>query len=314
MAYQPGVNPNAAMYPQFNSGVVPLTVNPIHQFSREALTSLSDPNTPRSGGMTLMAQQMLQRLGSDPQGFAAQYRDPRVNTALDSMGGQLEYAGSQVGQDDVDAYMNPYQKQVVDAYKDEWTDLGNRARAAIMSRTGDSRAFGSSSQALQFSELANDMGRQGSTAIADLLYKGYGDALNQANTQRNRALQVAGGYGSQASMAQDTFANAMGLGGNVIGGFADLGNQIRGNTLGNLQNQMKSGQYIQDYNQRVADLVGGEIGRVTQNTPTRLSELAGYLGQFQPTQQQWQQRPNSLQKIGALAGAAGQFGAGLGIF
>lgn len=160
-------------------------------------------------------------------------------------------------------YMNPYQSNVVDAYKTQINSEADKARSRLMSSLAGRNSFGDSSSAIQLSELANNTQQNLSSGISQLLYSGYNDAVGNTTTQFNadKTRQLAGGTS---------------LGNLAATGF-NLGNIARSNRMQDITNLLGAGSLIQNQNQRMLDAVNPDLKGVTNYPITNLAQLGQFL-------------------------------------
>lgn len=314
--YQPGVTPY--QIPQFNGGTVPLTVEPLHQLERSGLSSLAAFAQPQgyfktSNTMFQRAGDMTQQIANDPMGAANRYIDPRANGAVDNMGNAIGQGLQTLNPSRVASYMNPYGQEVTDRTLAGIDQDQARQEASITAGAGmrGARSFGNSAQAIRMAENDRNYGNLRADTRAKLNYQGFTDATGQFNKEQDRYLQGAGMYGDQANTAQGVFNSGIGAAGQVAGGLAEMGNLYRGLTKENIGLSTGAGTTIREYNQGVANQVGGQIDNRVGMTPSRLSGLASYLGSFKDSQYQYPSQPGTMQKLGGAAMFASQIpGAG----
>lgn len=186
-----------------SGGVVPVGfVEPLNQWQRGALESLSQPNMAGLNYLA-MAGQAAQRgtdLGMSPESFAQ-------GTA---------------------GFMNPYIDQVLNRTTSRLSESAQQAKAKIMAKEGFRKAFGSTSQGTQLGEIDKGLTSDIGDATATLSYQGFNDAANrymtQFNTERGRDLQGAGVLSGIASQARGTAMD-------------DIMNRLKAGTIVQGQNQ-----------------------------------------------------------------------------
>lgn len=303
MAYQAGVNP---ALPQYNSGVVPVTTEPLNTWQKQGLASLANLN---HGGMLQASTAAYQNFANNPAAYAKQYISPEAMSSLYSMNNAISAGTAGMTMDALAGFMNPYTSEVTDATLRGIEEDEARRRASLLSKQGmrGGRSFGDSSSAIQMSELARNMDILRGDTRAKLNYQGFSDAVGQFNTERSRDLQAAGLYGDAATRAQDIYSSGIGTGGQVIGGMVDLANNLYDQRRNASLDQIKAGSLVRDYNQGIANQIAGEIDSVVNLEPNRLTELANYLKAFTPSQYQYVDEPDSLARAGSYAVGAGKF-------
>lgn len=160
------------------------------------------------------------------------------------------------------AFMNPYQQQVIDESLRQINRQGDIARQELQGQATRAGAFGGSREGVQRAELERGLAGQRNAAILQGLYQGYGAAQQQAQQAfeaqqarqgqsssqianlapmyGNIALQQAGILGQQSQLGQSlgqgigALANTQfGIGAQTAQGLGSLGTQ-----LGNLGVQL----------------------------------------------------------------------------
>jgi hypothetical protein len=198
-----------------------------------------------------------------------------------SLADQLGFAGQQFGAGTLDAYMNPYQSQVIDAMNQQFDRSGQYAlNAAKQQATGAGAYGGSRLGVMQAGALAqNEQARN--AQIGNALQQGYGQAYNQWMQDRNMAAQL----GSQ------------GLGGMFSG--MQYGNAW---DMQRAQANMNAGEYMRNLQQQ-------QMQEPLMRAQAVQSLAGQAMGPYGTTQTQ--QKSGSL--FGGLLGAATTIG-GLGGF
>lgn len=310
--YQPGVTPNYIQ--QFNGGTVPLTVEPLHYLERGGLNTLANLGPPQgyfknSNAMFQRAGDITQQIANDPSAAANRYIDPRASGAVDNMGGAIGSGLQTLSPSRIASYMNPYTQDVTDRTLAGIDQDQARQEASITAGAGmrGARSFGNSSQALRLAENDRNFGNLRADTRSKLNYQGFTDATGQFNKEQDRYLQGAGLYGDQANTAQGLFNSGIGTAGDVAGGLAEMGSLYRNLTKDNIAIPMGVGTTIREFNQGVANQVGGQIDSRVNMTPNRLTGLAQYLGNFQPSQYQYTSQPGTMQKLGGALTAIGGY-------
>lgn len=304
-----------------NTGVVPITAEPFNDYQRSALSSLGSPVGGQQGfyqqsnDLFKQAGNAYGAINANPQQAAGNYTNPIATQALGNMGNLIQQGTQGLNQGAIDQYMNPYQDQVINASISRLNDAGERARAKLLAGQGQrgARSFGDTGYGVALGDLAKDMVSQERDLTSNLLYNGFNNAVNQFNTQQNRTLQGAQQYGQQAGTAQDIFSNAIGNAGTTANNLGSMAGTLRNVTLNNLQNQLYAGDRVQEYNQGIANQVGGNISGAQNYLGNQLSGLAEYLKAFTPTQYGTVQQPNTASKIAGTLGTVGQALGFLGI-
>ena len=142
--------------------------------------------------------------------------------------GSLDKATSAIsaGQGDFDptsvsAYMNPYTSDVVDVFNKEALKQNAMLQNQLGLTSSSAGAFGGGRQNIVSAQMAGDVADRTGKATADLLYRGYGDAMKSAlgayEGARARDLQA----GKQYAGLGNQFAGIAGLTQDL--GFKDAG-------------------------------------------------------------------------------------------
>lgn len=170
-----------------------------------------------SQGAQAMGQGMATLQGADTRG--------QFTNARETLGTGISAVGAARGFYDpnsVNAFMNPYQQNVINAAMDEINrqrDLTAQTQAAQAVRSG---AYGGSRQAVQQAELERNTAQTRNQTMAGLLAQGY----NQAQA----AAMTAYEQGQQRNMAAgQMYGNMAGLQGNLAGQQFNIGQQMATN-------------------------------------------------------------------------------------
>jgi hypothetical protein len=118
-----------------------------------------------------------------------------------------ELMGLGAGAPDVQAFMNPYQQQVIDQMRPEFDRQRSMALGALDQRATQAGAFGGSRHGVAQGVALGEVGRAESDAIARLMYGGYQDAMGQALQQQ----------GFRAGILGTPFQRALGIAGVTAG-------------------------------------------------------------------------------------------------
>ena len=204
------------------------------------------------GPLEIQARNMAGGLG----GFA-----PQLNMA------QQYYMQSGMGYNpwSAQSFMNPYMQNVYQPQMQEIGRLGEEQKRTARARQVQSGAFGGSRGAVQEAEIDRNVLQRQSELGGDLLYQGYGDAMDRSMTgfENMQGRRAAAGRGI-AGLGQQ--------------GFDMLSGQI--GTLGNLG---QLGRGIQD------TAFGRQYDAATQMADepymrfSRAQQMLGGLGGFLPT-------------------------------
>ena len=273
---------------------------------------------------------------------------PNYYTAQGLIGGGLEQsrAGMQAGIGALanstqgynpaaaQAFMNPYQQQVIDRTMAEMDRQGKIAQQGISANAVRAGAFGGTRDAVQRAEMERNLMDQKSNAIANLLNQGYTQSQAQAQQafeqQQQRGLQAGTGIGSLAAQQGQLGLQA----GQAVGGMETAGSQVGLQGAGQLANigqtfgqqaiqqaqlgQGAAAQYGNLASQQVAAGQGlGQLGvqqaQLGQGAAGLYGNAAGMYGNLAGqggalAAQQFGIGQNIATGLGALGAQAGQFG------
>jgi hypothetical protein len=273
---------------------------------------------------------------------------PNYATAQGLIGGGLEQsrAGMQAGigalanstqgynPASAQAFMNPYQQQVIDRTMAEMDRQGKIAQQGISANAVRAGAFGGTRDAVQRAEMERNLMDQKANTIASLLNQGYTQSQAQAQQafeqQQQRGLQAGTGIGSLAGQQGQLGLQA----GQAVGGMETTGAQVGLQGAGQLANigqtfgqqavqqaqlgQGAAAQYGNLASQQVAAGQGlGQLGvqqaQLGQGAAGLYGNAAGMYGNLAGqggalAAQQFGIGQNIATGLGALGAQAGQFG------
>jgi hypothetical protein len=273
---------------------------------------------------------------------------PNYYTAQGLIGGGLEQsrAGMQAGigalanstqgynPASAQAFMNPYQQQVIDRTMAEMDRQGKIAQQGISANAVRAGAFGGTRDAVQRAEMERNLMDQKANTIASLLNQGYTQSQAQAQQafeqQQQRGLQAGTGIGSLAGQQGQLGLQA----GQAVGGMETTGAQVGLQGAGQLANigqtfgqqaiqqaqlgQGAAAQYGNLASQQVAAGQGlGQLGvqqaQLGQGAAGLYGNAAGMYGNLAGqggalAAQQFGIGQNIATGLGALGAQAGQFG------
>jgi len=224
------------------------------------------------------------------------------------------------------AFMNPYQQQVIDETMRQINRQGAIAGQGLAAQAVRSGAFGGEREGVQRAELERGLMDQKASTIANLLNQGYSqaqaNAMSTFEQQQQRTMQAGQTVGQQAAQQAQLGQAAAGLYGNLAQ------NQVAaGQGLGQLGvQQAQLGQSAAGLYQQAAQGYGnlasqtgalaGQESNIQQNIANLLASQAGQRANVAQTAagiygQQAGTFQNIGQGIGSLAGQ--QFGIGQNI-
>ena len=137
------------------------------------------------------------------------------------------------------AFMNPYQKQVIDRLRQGFAHAGSQALNMVDERAIKNGAFGGSRAGLASGQAAADVASRQADAEANFLYSGFNDAQARAAKAAGMGYDAWSGlqqlpgqmlnpvfqYGGQTQTTKQP-------GGSILGGIAGIGATIAGGPLG----------------------------------------------------------------------------------
>jgi len=203
-----------------------------------------------------------------------------IGSVMGSMG-RFDPASSQ-------AYMNPYQQQVIDESVRQINRQGDIARQNLQSQAVRAGAFGGSREGVQRAELDRALAEQKNAAILGGLQQGYGQAQQQAmqafEAQQGRTQQGANLFagmgstlGQQALQEAQLKQGAAGLTGQLGTQQAQLAG-LYGNIAGQQANILgQQSQLQQGIGQGIGSLAGQQFG-VGAQMASGLGSLGSQLG------------------------------------
>ena len=285
------------------------------QAAQQAAQAGYQPGFREAAAGTRLAQQ--QAMGASAADYAP---------AMGLMGAGISQLYGGTGQYDprsVSAFMDPYQRQVIDAATQEINrqrDIAGQQQAAQAVGAG---AFGGSRQAIQRAELERNATQLRNQTIAGLMSQGYTQAQAQAQAAyeagQQRDIAAGQAIGQQAQLAGQLATQQAQLGQSGAGLVGQLAGQQ--GTLAGQQGQLGLGQagltgqlggQMGQFGTQVGQLAGQQAG-IQQNIANLLAQQAQAGGQLAGQQaniyaQQAGMYGNVGQGIGTLAGQ--QYGVG----
>lgn len=274
------------------------------------------PRFNQAQGMLGASAQQAQRAAMQPGYMQAQ---GALGAGLGSLAGAAQGYNPQSAQ----AFMNPYQQQVIDESIRQINRQGDIERQNLQAQATRAGAFGGSREGVQRAELERGLSATRNAAITNALQQGYGAAQQQAQQafEQQQQRQMAQGQG---------IANIGNVYGSLAGQQGQLGMQAAsqlgqtGAQLGSLEAQraqqaLQAAQYGGNIGQQLAaqQLQQAQLGQGAAGIYGQLAgQQAGLAGQYAGVAgqqanilgQQSQLQQQLGQGIGNLAGQ--QFGIG----
>jgi hypothetical protein len=262
-----GMNRPAPLAPAtYQTGAMPVGVEPLHQFERSSLAGLGSYQAPAAFGQAAGGLNTAMNM-------AQQYAQPLTPEQFNQ--------GLQM-------YSDPYQQRVTDVALRDIDEQAASLRNRIQNRNAGARSFGSSSQGTQLAQLGGETQQARAQAIAQGGQQAFQGATDFMLANRGQGLQ-----GAQ-------------LAGNMASGLGNLGIQQQGADLNRLQAQGKAGGAIRGYNQGLSDIAMQNYGAGQNYGYQNLSNLGGLAQGVGNTQQQWLPQPSAGQQWGAGLAGLGQ--------
>lgn len=187
---------------QTTTSTLPAWLQPYAQQLAQSAGSLANaPVTPYTGQytapLTSPELQGIQQAGT-MQGQAQQGLNAATNI-YQTMG---QYGTQGPTQTQLNAYMNPYLRSVVEASQKQQQDEYTREKNALEMQQGQIGAFGGSGSFIAQSELARNYADQLARNTANQLYQGYSAAQQGVLSGMNVAGTAAAGLGNTAMQGQ----------------------------------------------------------------------------------------------------------------
>lgn len=271
-------------------GVVPMTVEPLHQWEKSGLAALAGLGN-NGAQLTGTAIQKLQELLTNPQTAATTYIDPNATKYTGQAAEAMQAGRAPVTLDEVLGIANPF----AEALKTRLNESGAAARAAITANQGmrGGRSFGDISTGMRLGSLDKEM----LSKSGDIDFQTFEQALAQINAARGRDITVGSGLGSLAGLTQDIFTSG-------LSGAGTAASKLYGTGREGIQDQITAGTAIRDYNQGINDQIGNNI-IASQNDEAQKIQDALRLIEQMTGNVQYQTPQNSLTKAGGIASVAG---------
>jgi hypothetical protein len=198
---------------------------------------------------------------------------------LQSAAAREAQAGTLTGPTAYQAFMSPYQRDVIDATLQEFDVQAAKGIPNIAAQAVSRGVLGGGREGVQRAEYQTASDRNRAALQAQLLQQGFGEAQNLAqqafqNQQALAANQLGLGRAQQAFLGQD------------VGALTTLGAQNQAQRQAQLQAQQQLAQQqlnqplsaAQAYGTGVTGLIAGYPGQTTQITAPSPSPLATALG------------------------------------
>ena len=209
---------------------------------------------------------------------------------------QLRGTGDEYDPSSAGRYMDPYNRDVIDAQQAEIARLGEKQKQDARSQQVQAGAFGGSRGAIQEAEIGRNVLQQQAKTGAELRSQGFQQAQQQAQQafeqsqgRRQQAAQMTGQLGQAGAQTGISAAGQAGQLGLSAEQMAQRG-ALEGGQLG-MSGQMNQGQLAQQ---------AAQMGISTQELQGQLAQQRGMMGM------------QGQQGIGALAGQRAGIGQNMG--
>jgi hypothetical protein len=184
----------------------------------------------------------------------------------------LQAAGAATGPTAYQAYMSPYQQDVIDTTLQEFDIQAQKGLPAIGQAAYQAGAFGGARQGVAEAEYGAQSARNRAALQAQLLQQGFGQAQNLAAQQYQQQLGL--GQAQQAFMGQD------------VSSLSTLGAGVQAQRQAELQAQQQLAQQqlqqpmqaAQQYGAGVTSLIAGYPGQTQQTMTPSPSPISTALG------------------------------------
>jgi hypothetical protein len=266
--------------------VMPVTVEPLHQFERAALTKLgtATPESIRAGGIDPRTGQFLDRFGQ----------------MTDEAAGMIRGGTQGFDQAEFDSVYNPYTKDVTNRSVERLSEQAQNMRANLLRTTASNRgnaSFGDLYGAQRMGDIDKELLSKSGDVIAQGNQQGFATALQALEERRKRQLQG----GQTMAGAGGNFINAASTAQNIANSGFEQG-------MNTTNAQVGAGGYIRNYNQGVSNLAFQNFNQpqMDANALTDAS-VSGYNG-VRGAQQGYTQPyvADNYDRFGTIAQGVGQ--------
>ncbi len=274
-------------------GVQPMDIEPLHQFERQAYTSMGQPERrPEMEQASQYLQQMMRRPTVSPQAVGL----------LGESADMYRSGAAPITMEEVEAQRSPY----ADALKSRLTQSGERARANILARQGTRGAasFGDTETGEEQGFLQEELLRKDS----DIDAQTYDDAFNRLIQQREMQRQSGAGMGSLGTAAQGITSSGISSGISMADALYGAGSGITKLGMTEADRQLAAGQGIRGYNQGVLDRVSSDIIGQQNFAPQQIANIQSLLDFYKSnTDTSSTAGASTIQRLGGAATSAAPF-------
>jgi hypothetical protein len=215
--------------------------------------------------------------------------EPYLQAAGQYFGGAgqaQQTAAGMVGPQAYQAYMSPYQQDVIDTSLREYDIQAQKGLPGLAAQAISAGAFGGGREGVQRAEYQSASDRNRAALQAQLLQQGYGQAQQAAAQAFGQQQQLAAGQLGLGQAQMNLAQQAPALLGQQIGALSALGTQQQAQEQAQLQAQQQLAyqqayqplQTAQQYGAGIMGLISGYPGRETTQTVPTPSGLQTGLG------------------------------------
>jgi hypothetical protein len=215
--------------------------------------------------------------------------EPYLQSAGQYFGGAgqaQQAAAGMVGPQAYQAYMSPYQQDVIDTSLREYDIQAQKGLPGLAAQAISAGAFGGGREGVQRAEYQSASDRNRAALQAQLLQQGYGQAQQAAAQAFGQQQQLAAGQLGLGQAQMNLAQQAPALLGQQIGALSALGTQQQAQEQAQLQAQQQLAyqqayqplQTAQQYGAGIMGLISGYPGRETTQTVPTPSGLQTGLG------------------------------------
>ena len=228
-----------------------------------------DVNQAAAGGLQQAMQGTQQAMGFQPQQIGA-----------------AGYSPAQIAGQDLSAYTNPYESQVVGAALGDLERSRQMQQNQLGAQATASRAFGGSRQGIAESETNRAFAEQAANTAAQLRQGGYAQAQGLAGQDVGFMNQASADFAAaqNAAMQANRQAEMQGMSNRLAAAnqMGSLGQQAFGTGQAISQQQMQQGLMQQGLQQALIDAARGQYAGYTGSPGASLNAPLAALGVAQP--------------------------------
>ena len=306
---------------------MPVGVEPIHKFERDALRGLGDPESIASRGGNSYSEGFLDSAGEygGKADVALQESMRLANVRANLYGGKsnaaLEEGNRGFDLEEIKKYFNPAEEQVTNRSVARINENSNKLQQAMLSKLSQrgSASFGDLYGAQQLGDIQKETVSKVGDVEAQGAYQNWSDAVANMMQKRRNSIDVGNTYAGMMGDASGVAANAGGTYAGLVspmtgaaGASQNISDAAFTTGLRGLQAQQGAGARIQGFNQGVADI---SINNLTGRNDFKNGQFQQAFSTFGELQnpsmvgQTQQPQPNYASGVGGIVG--GLVGAGV---